>query len=138
MEINRPKVGIALYVKKQEKILLGKRIGKHAPNTWAAPGGHLEFGESWEECALRELYEEVGDTVKVENIKFFGLTNDIFSPEKHYITISLSCDYISGEVINTEPEKIERWDWFTWDNLPQPLMLPIQHLVEQNISPFDK
>jgi 8-oxo-dGTP diphosphatase len=78
--------------------------------------------------------------VKVKNIRFSGaVTNDIFKKEKkHYITIFMICDYNSGEVKVLEPEKSECWKWFTWDNLPDPLFLPIKNLREQNFNPFEK
>jgi 8-oxo-dGTP pyrophosphatase MutT (NUDIX family) len=41
----------------QGKILMGCRTDN---NTWCIPGGSLEIGESLEECAARELFEETG------------------------------------------------------------------------------
>ena len=34
--------------------------------TWVLPGGHIDPGESLEECALRELWEETGVKVDIE------------------------------------------------------------------------
>ena len=45
-------------------------------------------------------------------------------------------DYDSGDVELKEPEKCERWDWFSWDNLPIPLFKPQQNLLKQNFNPF--
>ena len=45
--------------------------------------------------------------------------------------------YQSGELTVCEPEKCEQWDWFYWNNLPQPLFLPIKNLLKQNFSPFN-
>ena len=122
-----PKVGIGVIIKKDGKILLGRRINAHGEGTWSFPGGHLEFGESWESCASRETMEETG--LKIKKIKFHAVTNDIFKKEnKHYITIFMESDYDSGILQNMEPEKCEKWDWFEWDNLPEPLFLPIMNL----------
>lgn len=50
------------------------------------PGGHLEFGESFENCATREILEETGLTV--QNARFLTATNDVMEDEgKHYVTI---------------------------------------------------
>ena len=60
MEKDRPKIGVAVIVKKKDKVLLGKRISLHGKGSWGFPGGHLEFCESIEECAKRETKEETG------------------------------------------------------------------------------
>ena len=57
---NEVRVGVAVIIMRQNTILLGERIGAHGANTWATPGGHLEFGEAVEQCAIREVYEETG------------------------------------------------------------------------------
>ena len=41
-----PRVGIAAIVKKDNKVLLGKRKGSHGSGAWNFPGGHLEFFET--------------------------------------------------------------------------------------------
>ena len=43
MEKNRPKVGLGVFVFKDNKFLIQKRINSHGHNTWCLPGGHLEF-----------------------------------------------------------------------------------------------
>jgi 8-oxo-dGTP diphosphatase len=128
------RVGVAVYIIKNGKVLLGKRKGSHAQGAYATPGGHLEFGETWEECVLREIAEEVG--IEIGNIRLGFVTNDIFEGEnKHYITIDMIADYVSGEVKNLEPEKCESWDWYTWDNLPSPLMITTQNAIAGGFNP---
>jgi 8-oxo-dGTP diphosphatase len=104
---NRPKVGIGVIIIKDNKILLGKRRNAHGEGSWCYPGGHLEFGESWEECSRREVREEVG--IEIKNLCFGTITNDIFKNEhKHYITISMISDFESGEVTLMEPNKCDK------------------------------
>lgn len=132
---NHPKVGVGVLIIKDNKVLLGKRKNSHGDGAWCFPGGHLEFNESWEDCVIRETMEETNITIK--NVKFAAATNDIFPLEnKHYATIFMRADYDSGEVQIMEPEKCERWDWFEWDKLPQPLFVPQQNLLKQGYNPF--
>ena len=59
------------------RILLGKRADNRL---WAYAGGALEIDEYVEECARRELYEEMGLTA--EELTFFRVN---CGPEAHYI-----------------------------------------------------
>ncbi len=134
MSVERPKVGVGVIVVKDSKVLLGKRINAHGEGSWSFPGGHLEFSESWEQCAKRETLEETG--IAITNIRFATATNDIFETEqKHYITIFMLADYVSGDAKVLEPEKCETWEWFSWDSLPNPLFLPIQNLIKSGFTP---
>lgn len=130
----RPKIGVAVYILKDNKVLLLRRKGSHGEGTWCPPGGHLEFGESLEDCAVREALEETN--VKIKNIRFGTATNDIFKEEKkHYITIHMIADYASGEAKIIEPGKCTDIGWFSWRALPKPLFLPVENLVKKGYSP---
>lgn len=135
-KIPTPRVGIALLIRKEGKVLLHKRKGKHAPGYWAFPGGHLEGWETFEEAATRELEEEAGD-VEVTPPQYWTIANTRFYDEgKHYVCIFMISDWISGEATLMEPDKNEGWEWFDWDDLPSPLMLGLQSLVERSMNPF--
>jgi|GEM_PF-215276 8-oxo-dGTP diphosphatase len=133
--MDRPKVGVAVVIIRDNKVLLGLRHGSHGAETWCTAGGHLEYGESFEECATRELFEETGLVAK--NYELAGITNDIFPTEqKHYLTAFLYCEYTGGEAELKEPDKCREWKWFEWDKLPSPLFIPVTNLVKQGYSPF--
>jgi 8-oxo-dGTP diphosphatase len=65
-------------------------------------------------------------------VEFLDLTNDFFYKEnKHYITIFMKWEYLWWELKNMEPDKCEKWEWFDIDNLPSPLMLPVENLLSK-------
>ncbi len=131
-----PKVGVGVCIIKEGKVLLGKRKGAHGAGSWSFSGGHLEFNESWKECAVRETLEETG--IKIKNVRFSMVTNDIFEKEgKHYVTIFMLADYVSGEAKVMELDKWEKWEWFDWNDLPQPLFVPLQNLLKQDYNPLN-
>lgn len=115
----RPRVGIGVMVIKDGKVLMGKRKSSHGAGEWAWPGGHLEYMESFEQCARRETKEEAG--IEIQNIRFLFLGNLKKYAPKHYVHVQLLADWKSGEPQVLEPEKLEQWGWFHMDNLPSPL-----------------
>jgi len=128
-------VGIGVLVLRDHRILLGKRRNAHGAGEWSPPGGHLEFGETPEHCALREVREETGLTI--EHARLGGVTNDIFpSEQKHYVTLFIIADCPAGTPELLEPAKCEGWVWCDWAALPEPLFLPLQNLLQQRFNPF--
>jgi 8-oxo-dGTP diphosphatase len=129
---NRPGVGLGVFIiNEQNKILLAKRKGAHGEETWSIPGGHLEFGETLEECAIREIYEETG--LHVANPQFVGLTNDVFAQDnKHSISIFMKAPYPAGQqIINREPDKNGQGQWFDLAHLPENLFMPLESFMNQ-------
>ena len=133
--IKLPRIGVAVVVIKSGRVLLGKRKGAHGAGTWALPGGHLQFGETIEACARREVMEETG--LSISDIKTGPYTNDIFTQEdKHYVTLYMVARYDSGRLQTLEPDKCERWAWFDWDHLPQPRFLSLGNLLRRRFNPI--
>ncbi|KAA8652045.1 hypothetical protein EYZ11_004169 [Aspergillus tanneri] len=114
-----PRIGVGVFVlNPQGRIIIGKRQGSHGAGTWGLPGGHLEFNETFEACAKREVFEETG--LKIKDIKFLTATNDIMRAEgKHYVTV-----FVGGVVTEAnaqpkviEPEKCAEWQWQSWEEI---------------------
>ncbi|HYF04564.1 MAG TPA: NUDIX domain-containing protein [Patescibacteria group bacterium] len=116
---HKTKVGVGVLILKDGKVLLGKRKGSHGDGEYCFPGGHLEYMESFEECARRETLEETG--LNIENIRFQLLANVKKYAPKHYVHITVLADWVSGEPELLEPEKCESWGWYDPDNLPTPI-----------------
>ena len=127
-EQNRPKVGIGVMILKEGKVLLGKRKGSHGAGQYAFPGGHLEYMESFAECARRETLEECG--IEIENFRFVLLENVKLYAPKHYVHITLLADWKSGEPKVMEPDKCKGWEWYALDTLPEPLFELVKISIE--------
>jgi len=118
---SRPTVGLGIIIVNEEgNILVGKRKGSLAPK-YSIPGGNLEIGESFEGGAIREVKEETN--LDITEIKVIAVTNNLetYKEEgKHHISIVLLATKYSGELKNTEPQKIESWNWVDPKKLPEP------------------
>ncbi len=124
-----PRVGVGVIITQGEQVLLLRRQNVHGAGSWSTPGGHLDFGESPEECAIREVKEETD--VDITDVRFRAITNDVFEAEgKHYITIWMEGRYLAGEAKINAAYEMTEVGWFAWDALPQLLFLPLQHLLD--------
>lgn len=128
MEQHQVKVGIAVLVVKDGRVLLGKRKGSHGAGEYALPGGHLEHMESYEGCVRREVLEETG--MDIDNIRFLLVANIKEYAPKHYAHIGFVADWKSGEPQLMEPEKCEGWAWYDIESLPQPLFATLPAHIE--------
>jgi 8-oxo-dGTP diphosphatase len=121
--------GIGIILEKDGKILLGKRhpdpvkAGSAflSAGEWCLPGGKLEWGESFEEGAIRETLEETGITIHDPKvISVHSCKNE----HAHFVTVGLKATSWKGEARVTEPDEITEWQWFPLDDLPHPRYFP--------------
>lgn len=128
-------VGVGVMILKDNKVLLGRRHNDpvkassrlNGAGTWTMPGGKLDFGETFEIGAKREVFEETG--IKIGKIDVLCVNQDM-SETAHFITIGLICTDFSGFPQVMEPDTITKWGWFSLDNLPTPLYFPSAKIFE--------
>jgi len=108
-----------VIVVRHDKVLLGLRTGSHGAGTWSCPGGHIEFGETVEECSSRETFEETGMSVEIIDAHAMGWNEKVWKEDgKHYITVySLAYADDEEEPEIKEPNKCTEWRWFGADEI---------------------
>ena len=137
MENNKVGVGFGVMILRNGEVLLGERhcdpdkadSELHGEGTWTMPGGKLRFGESFEEGAVREVLEETGIAMKINDLRVISLTNDIV-PDAHFVTVGLLCTNCEGEPKVMELDEITQWQWFPLDALPSPLFPPSGKIIK--------
>jgi len=118
------------------RILLGLRNSDaqkadselHGEGTWTMPGGKLEWGETFEQSAIREVKEETD--LDVREIEVFCVQNDM-NEYAHFVTIGLVARKWSGAVKTMEPDEIVEWRWFDFNALPKNIFMPSAKCIER-------
>ena len=129
------RVWVWIFVIQWDKVLIWKRKNAHGNGKYWFPGWHLEFWETIEACSSRELFEETSLIAHIKEVETLGFTNDIMEDDqKHYITIFTRITTFSWELENTEPHKVENWEWFTWNEIKwlwDQLFITIQDFIKK-------
>lgn len=140
-EDKRVGVGFGVMILKDNKILLGKRhddpekadSALHGEGTWTMPGGKIKFGESFEDAAYRETFEETSIKIDKEKLKLISIANDKVD-DAHFITIGFLCEDFKGGVKIMEPDEITDWKWFSLNELPEKIFFPSKKVLKNYLD----
>lgn len=126
--------GVGVLVRRQDTMLLGRRLSPHGYGTWSFPGGSPQHGESVVECAIRELREETG--LEAREAQVVGESLNGF-PESRLVfrTSFVEVADVVGEPELREPDKASDWRWFSWPTLPSPLFAPVASFLASGHGP---
>lgn len=102
---------VMVLVRDGDRLLLA-RSPHFRPGVFSALAGFVEAGETLEECAVREVREEVG--IEIANLRYFHSQPWPF-PDS--LMVAFFADYAGG-AITPDPNEIEAADWFSLDALP--------------------
>lgn len=98
----QPRVGVSVGVWRGGEVLLVERSGDPSGGLWSFPGGHLEWGESLEVAARREVLEETGLRITLAGIPLVHeviLSGGDGSTFRHYVLIV----FAATAAANAEP-----------------------------------
>lgn len=104
-------VATGAFIIKDNKVLLC--TGPKFHGEFVPPGGHVEFGETIQQCIEREALEETGLTVKTRGSPFIieNTKRKIAGYERHFIFINYECEIIKGE-IKLQEKEFTQYEWF--------------------------
>lgn len=108
-----PTVDIIVYDPSINKIVLIER--KFEPLGWALPGGFVDYGESLENAALRECYEETNLSVDLI-CQFQTYSNPKRDLRKHTIS-TVFIAHIKDGTLQAKDDALKA-QWFDLEHLP--------------------
>ena len=132
-EGSRPLVGVGVVFVRNGLVFLAKRRGALGEGSWGSAGGHLEFGESLEECARRESREELG--LEVRHLRFLCVSN-IVAYGRHYVDVEFLGEIDTQEPRLLEPEAFEGAGWFPLKSPPEPLFQAMRYAIDSLLSGY--
>jgi ADP-ribose pyrophosphatase YjhB (NUDIX family) len=115
------KVRLGVILIRDDKILL---VRQNRRPFWVFPGGTLELGEGLEECAIREVREELNLDIGIEKILYLA---DFMREEngvlRQTVDVFVLADRITGTPVMTTDENLDEIGFFTLEDLKG---LPVQ------------
>ncbi|MCE9541082.1 NUDIX domain-containing protein [Candidatus Kaiserbacteria bacterium] len=117
----RVRLAVYLILERDGKILMMRRANTgYRDGFYGLVQGHADGGETVQEAMAREAKEEVGIVIdpaalKVVHIQHSPAENE---PGHEYVCVYMTCNTLSGEPVNGEPDKCDDIAWFAEASLP--------------------
>lgn len=115
-------------------VLLSKRNANCTDEhyRWDCGGGSVELGEPVEETIQRELKEEYcTDILEFEFLGFRDVHREHDGNKIHWIALDFKVLVDREKAGNGEPHKFEAVEWFSVQELPEPLHSQFPHFLEK-------
>lgn len=116
-----PTQGATTVVLDGSRVLMQKRADFHI---WALPGGGIEPGETPEQAAIRETWEETG--LHVELVRKVGV---YWKPQQNDTVTVFQARAVGGEIVRVSSETLDV-RWFECDHLPRMLGTVNRYLAD--------
>ena len=135
MARERHKVVPASYLVfiKNGKILLQRRFNTgYEDGKYSMIAGHVDKGETFTQCIIRETEEESGIILKSENLKVAHIMcrNSGTEENNERVDAFFVAEKWDGKIENREPHKCDDLSWFSLDNLPANIIPYIKQAID--------
>lgn len=105
-------VAAAVIIQDRRVLLIQRRVPE-GDLVWQFPAGKVEPGESAEDAAVRETFEETGLTVVAKS-----RLGERVHPATGRLMMYVACDVVSGEAHPASPEEVAAVAWCSGADLP--------------------
>jgi 8-oxo-dGTP diphosphatase len=130
-DIATPYTAAYVVFRKKDKVaFLLRENTKWMNGYYGLPAGRVEKGENFIEAAIREAKEEVGATLKPDDLKLI-LTGHRNHPDSLWVDIVFEATNWTGELYNAEPHIHGELTWFKPDDLPENVVHYVRFYVMQ-------
>ncbi len=121
-----------LILMKNDEILLQRRCNTgYKDGEYGIPSGHVEKGESFTKALIREIKEEIGITLKPQNLEVIHVMHRKSEMEEERIDTFFIAHKWKNEIQNMEPHKCDDLSWFPLNNLPDNTINYIRFVFKQ-------
>lgn len=145
-ENNRHSAGIGIFIRRMDKILIGRRgpACARGAGLFALPGGKLDHPETFPDCVRREAREETGLEVEIGGnwppfsipgvlavTDHFDINQQVDGRLADYLSFWMICESRDGEPRVMEPDKCHGWHWVR----PRDLLVEMGQSAENPTHP---
>ncbi|RAP53657.1 MAG: DNA mismatch repair protein MutT [Methanosphaera sp. rholeuAM130] len=113
-EYRNPALTVDTIIINNEEVLLIKRLNNPFKDSWALPGGFVEYGECVEDAAIREAKEETNLDISLDELVGVYSKPDR-DPRGHTVTVAFKCSIIGSTLKSSSDAKDARF--FTIDEI---------------------
>ena len=124
---------VNVYVIKANKLLLGRRQNTGWMDGWLCPpGGHVEAGETPTVSMVREIEEELGVSVKPEDLEFLCVAARN-NPKEEHVAYEFVIRDKNYEFINAEPDMCSELVWVDIYDPPKEVIEDFKQIIQQSL-----
>lgn len=139
---DRPIVAVGVVVLKKDTVLLIRRSKEPRPDAWSIPGGAQELGETLEEAAKREVWEET--SIIIDDLFILDVVDYVDKQEDgiikhHYSLIDYASTYQAGKLAAGDDAQQAKWvplnklsEYNLWSETEKIIYKAVKILTDQN------
>lgn len=124
-----------LILIKDGKILLQRRFNTgYMDGKYSLPAGHVDKGEPFTQCIIREAKEEIGIDLEQSDLKVVHVMHRFSGAEwgddAYRIDVFFTAENWQGNPVIKEPDKSDDLSWFDLKSLPENIIPYVKHTID--------